>query len=36
MALGALVVVEVDIAPGGMPNFLILGLRDATAQEPIR
>ncbi len=30
---GALVEVEVDIAPGGMPNFLVVGLPDAAVQE---
>ena len=30
---GALVEVEGDIAPGGMPNFLIVGLPDAVASE---
>ncbi len=30
---GALVEVEVDIAPSGMPNFLIVGLPDAAVQE---
>src|SRR5437762_14354461 len=30
---GALVDVEVDVAPGGMPNFLVVGLPDAAVQE---
>jgi hypothetical protein len=30
---GALVDVEVDLAPGGMPNFLVVGLPDAAVQE---
>ena len=30
---GALVEVEVDIAPGGLPNFLVVGLPDAAVQE---
>ena len=30
---GALVEVEVDIAPGGMPNCLVVGLPDITVQE---
>ena len=30
---GAMVEVEVDIAPGGMPNFLVVGLPDAAVQE---
>ena len=30
---GALVEVEVDIAPGGLPNFLIVGLPDTAIQE---
>ncbi len=30
---GALVEVEVGIAPGGMPNFLVVGLPDAAVQE---
>src|SRR5581483_3596839 len=30
---GALVEVEVAIAPGGMPNFLVVGLPDAAVQE---
>ena len=30
---GALVEVEVDIAPGGMPNVLVVGLPDAAVQE---
>jgi magnesium chelatase family protein len=36
---GALVEVEVDIRPGGMPKFLIVGLPDAAVQEarePVR
>src|SRR5712692_5166342 len=30
---GQLVEVEVDIAPEGMPNFLVVGLPDAAVQE---
>ena len=30
---GALVEVEVDSAPGGMPTFLVVGLPDAAVQE---
>jgi magnesium chelatase family protein len=30
---GALVEIEVDIAPGGMPNFLVVGLPDVALQE---
>ena len=30
---GTLVEVEVDIAPGSMPNFLVVGLPDAAAQQ---
>jgi hypothetical protein len=36
---GALVDVEVDVAPGGMPNFLTVGPPDAAVQEarePVR
>jgi magnesium chelatase family protein len=32
---GALVEVEVDIAPGGMPNFLVVGLPNAARQQTV-
>jgi magnesium chelatase family protein len=33
---GAPVEVEVDIAPGGMPNFLVVGLPDAAVQDVVK
>ena len=32
---GALVEVEVDIAPGGVPNFLVVGLPHAEVQSAV-